>query len=47
MSVDYVVVAMGKHADTGVNIYAIEQKNEAIYGGNPVYLIDGRGIRKI
>lgn len=47
MQVDYVVVAVGKHKDTGVNIYAIEQKNEAIYGGNPVYLIGGRGIRKV
>lgn len=47
MQVDYVVVAMGKHKDTGVNIYAIEQKNEYFYGGNPVYLIGGRGIRKV
>lgn len=47
MQVDYVVVAVGKHKDTGVNIYAIEQKNENFYGGNPVYLISGRGIRKV
>lgn len=47
MNVDYVVVAVGKHADTNVNIYAIEQKNDYIYGGNPIYLINGRGIRRV
>ena len=47
MSVDYEVLAVGQHVNNGATLYAIAQKSEVIYGGNPVYLIGGRGIRKV
>ena len=47
MSVDYEVVAVGQHVNNGTTLYAIAQKSEVIYGGNPVYLIGGRGVRKV
>ena len=46
MSVDYEVLAVGQHVNNGATLYAIAQKSEVIYGGNPVYLIGGRGIRE-
>ena len=45
-SLDYEVLAVGKHAGVDEILYAVKQKNESIYGG-PVYLIDGRGICKV
>jgi hypothetical protein len=47
MSVDYEVLAVGQHVNNGATLYAIAQKSEVIYGGNPVYLIGGRGIREV
>lgn len=47
MNVDYEVLAVGQHVNNGSTLYAIAQKSEVIYGGNPVYLIGGRGIRKV
>lgn len=46
MNVDYEIVAVGKHLNNGATLYAIAQKSEVIYGGNPVYLISGRGVRR-
>ena len=45
-NVDYEIVAVGKHLNNGATLYAIAQKSEVIYGGNPVYLIGERGIRR-
>ena len=45
-NVDYEIVAVGKHLNNGATLYAIAQKSEVIYGGNPVYLISGRGVRR-
>ena len=45
-NVDYEIVAVGKHLNNGATLYAIAQKSEVIYGGNRVYLIGERGIRK-
>ena len=47
MNVDYEVVAVGQHVSNGTTLYAIAQKSEVIYGGNPVYLIGGRGVRTV
>ena len=47
MSVDYEVLAVGQHVNNGATLYAIAQKSEVIYGGNPVYLIGGRGVRTV
>lgn len=47
MNVDYEIVAVGKHLNDGATLYAIAQKSEIIYGGNPVYLIGERGVRKV
>ena len=47
ISVDYEVLAVGQHVNNGATLYAIAQKSEVIYGGNPVYLIGGRGVRTI
>ena len=47
MSVDYEVLAVGQHVNNGATLYAIAQKSEVIYGGNPVYLIGGRGVREV
>lgn len=46
VNMDYEVVAVGKHLNDGATLYAVAQKSEVIYGGNPVYLIGGRGIRR-
>lgn len=45
-NVDYEIVAVGKHLNNGATLYAIAQKSEVIYGGNPVYLIGERGVRR-
>ena len=47
MSVDYEVLAVGQHVNDGATLYAIAQKSEVIYGGNPVYLIGGRGVHEV
>ena len=47
MNVDYEVVAVGQHINNSATLYAIAQKSEVIYGGNPVYLIGGRGVRMV
>ena len=47
MNADYEVVAVGQHVNNGTTLYAIAQKSEVIYGGNPVYLISGRGVRMV
>ena len=47
MSVDYEVLAVGQHVNNGTTLYAIAQKSEVVYGGNPVYLIGGRGVREV
>lgn len=46
VNMDYEVVAVGKHLNNGATLYAVAQKSEVIYGGNPVYLIGERGIRR-
>lgn len=43
----YRVLAIGKHRDTNVMMYAITQRNEVLFGGNLVYLVDERGIKKV
>lgn len=43
----YRVLATGKHCEDGMAMYAITQKDEAIFGGNPIYLVNERGIKKV
>lgn len=43
----YRVLAIGKHSNTDVMMYAITQKDEVLFGGNFVYLVDERGIKKV
>lgn len=43
----YRVLAIGKHSNTDVMMYAITQKDEVLFGGNLVYLVDERGIKKV
>ena len=42
----YRVLAVGKHSDTDVAMYAITPKDEVLFGGNPVYLVDEKGIKR-
>ena len=46
-NVDYEVVAVGKHIDIDVTLYAIVQKGSFVHSVGSVYLIGGRGIRKV
>lgn len=46
-TVYYYVLAIGKHNADDVTMYAITQKNTTFFGGNPVYLINERGIKKV
>ena len=43
----YYNLATGKHNTGNTAMYAITQKNETIFGGNPVYLVGERGIKKV
>ena len=43
----YYVLAIGKHCTDDVAMYAITQKNETIFGGSPVYLVNERGIKRV
>lgn len=43
----YRVLAIGKHSESDVMMYAITQKDEVLFGGNLVYLVDERGIKKV
>lgn len=43
----YYILATGKHHTSNIAMYAIVQKNETTFGGNPVYLIGERGIKKV
>lgn len=43
----YYVLAIGKHCTDDVAMYAITQKNETIFGGSPVYLVNERGIKHV
>ena len=43
----YRVLATGKHCENDEVIYAIAQKDQTIFGGNLVYLVNERGIKKV
>ena len=43
----YCILAIGKHCTDDIAMYAIIQKNETIFGGSPVYLVNERGIKKV
>lgn len=43
----YYILAIGKHCTDDVAVYAIAQRNETSLGGNPVYLVNERGIKKV
>lgn len=43
----YRVLAIGKHSNTDVMMYAITQKDEVLFGGNLIYLVDEKGIKKV
>lgn len=43
----YRVLAIGKHSNTDVIMYAITPKDEVLFGGNPVYLVEEKGIKKV
>lgn len=43
----YYILATGKNNTGNTAMYAITQKNETIFGGNPVYLVGERGIKKV
>lgn len=43
----YRVLATGKHCENDEAMYAIAQKDQTIFGGNLVYLVNEKGIKKI
>ena len=43
----YRVLATGKHCESGEAMYAITQKDQTIFGGNLVYLVKEKGIKKV
>lgn len=43
----YRVLATGKHCEDGAAMYAITQKDQVTFGGNLVYLVNERGIKKV
>ena len=43
----YRVLATGKHCENNEAMYAIAQKDQTIFGGNLVYLVNEKGIKKV
>ena len=43
----YRVLATGKHCESGEAMCAITQKAQTVFGGNLVYLVNEKGIKKV